>query len=251
MNLTAIRNEIKHILFDTLSLQDLTLTRVETILSEKMGLPKEDFIPYRQYITSTVREEMQKLSRINAACFQEALSCGVDAGSIRSIEPTTPFILFCIDVFHQSILHLAPKGSLERCQEEWYSLPLDTRKAYAARLSDAHLEYLQGTAEDEFRSIDKRRHMFFSVSSPAVSDVSSARPLTEFQLQALRSLSQVSQTMNQNMDVPYGTAVNNLQTPSKEAPSKRAKLAITRNHAPSAYNLFLHHRMLEERKKNP
>lgn len=53
------------------------------------------------------------------------------------------------------------------------------------------------------------------------------------------------------MDVPYGTAVNNLQTPSKEAPSKRAKHAITRNHAPSAYNLFLHHRMLEERKKNP
>ena len=71
---------------------------------------------------------MQKLSRINAACFQEALSCGVDAGSIRSIEPTTPFVLFCIDVFHQSILHMASKGSLERCQEEWYSLPLDTRK---------------------------------------------------------------------------------------------------------------------------
>ena len=40
--------------------------------------------------------------------------------------------------------------------------------------------------------------MFFSVSSPAVSDVSSARPLTEFQLQELRSLSQVSQTMNQS-----------------------------------------------------
>lgn len=38
-----------------LNARDLTLARVETILSEKTGLPKEDFIPYRQYITSTVR----------------------------------------------------------------------------------------------------------------------------------------------------------------------------------------------------
>ena len=40
--------------------------------------------------------------------------------------------------------------------------------------------------------------MFFSIPYSGVSDVVAARPLTEFQVQALRSLSQASMTVNQS-----------------------------------------------------